>query len=97
MGEEHEWSIQKRKKELTDKIEQSDKKVEIAMLLPHEVDMKHCLKERLVHLLIEEEMKWHQRSKSEKLLKEDSNTKYFHLVDNGKHRKLCIFQLEDGG
>ena len=24
------------------------------------------------------------------------NTKYFHLVANGKHRKTRIFQLEDG-
>ncbi len=26
----------------------------------------------------------------------DSNTKYFHLVANGKHRKTRIFQLQDG-
>jgi hypothetical protein len=26
----------------------------------------------------------------------DSNTKYFHLVANGKMRKSQIFQLEDG-
>jgi hypothetical protein len=27
----------------------------------------------------------------------ESNTKYFHLVTNGKYRKTCIFQLEDDG
>ncbi len=26
----------------------------------------------------------------------NSNTKYFHLVANGKHRKTRIFQLQDG-
>jgi hypothetical protein len=26
----------------------------------------------------------------------DANTKYFHLVANGRHRKTRIFQLEDG-
>jgi hypothetical protein len=30
------------------------------------------------------------------LSKGDSNTKYFKLVANGKDRKTCIFQLEDG-
>jgi hypothetical protein len=34
-------------------IEQLDKKAETTMLLPHEVDMKHCLKERLIQLLRE--------------------------------------------
>lgn len=31
-----------------------------------------------------------------KLLFGDMNTKYFHLVANGKHRKTRIFQLVDG-
>jgi hypothetical protein len=31
----------------------------------------------------------------DKLLYGDSNTKYFHLVANGKHRKTRIFQLEE--
>jgi hypothetical protein len=67
------------------------------MLLQHEVDMKRCLKKRLVQLLREEEIKGYQRSKSksDKLLMGDSNTKYFHLLANGKHRKTSIFQLED--
>jgi hypothetical protein len=68
----------------------------MTMLLQHEVNMKHCLKLSLVHLLREEEIKWYKRSKSNKLLKGDINTKYFHLLANGKHRKL-IFQLEDDG
>lgn len=67
------------------------------MLQPHEVDLKHCLKQRLVHLLREEKIKWYQRSKTDQLLKGDSNTRYFRLVANGKHRKTHIFQLEDNG
>jgi hypothetical protein len=31
------------------------------------------------------------------LLEGDSNTKYFHLVTNGKHRKTHIFQLQNEG
>jgi hypothetical protein len=47
-------------------------------------------------LLREEEIKRYQRSKVNKLLQGDSNTRYFHLVANGKRRKSNIFQLEDG-
>jgi hypothetical protein len=32
------------KKEITKILEQLDKKAESTMLLPHEVDLKHCLK-----------------------------------------------------
>jgi hypothetical protein len=41
-------------------------------------------------------MKLFQRSKSDKLLKGNSNTKYFQLVANGKYRKTRIFKLEEG-
>jgi hypothetical protein len=61
------------------------------------VDLRNCLKVRLLQLLREEEMKWYQRSKADKLLKGDNNTKYFHLVVNGRHRKTRIFQLVDNG
>ena len=37
---------------------------------------------------------WFQRSKTKDLLEGDNNTKYFHLVANGKYRKSRIFQLE---
>jgi hypothetical protein len=63
----------KEKKELTLKIEQLDRKAETTMLLPHEVDLKHCLNARLLQLLREEEIKWYQMSKSDKLLQGDNN------------------------
>jgi hypothetical protein len=47
-----------------------------------------------VHLLREEEIKWYQRVKVKDLLEGDSNTKYFQLVANGKHRKTRFFQLQ---
>jgi hypothetical protein len=49
---------------------------------------------RLTQLLREEELKWFQRAKTNKILKGYSNTKYFHMVANGKRRKTRIFQLE---
>jgi hypothetical protein len=35
--------------------------------------------------------------KTKHLLEGDSNTKYFHLQANGRHRTSRIFQLQDGG
>jgi hypothetical protein len=86
--------IKKEKKEITRRVDELDKKAESTMLLPYEVDLRHC---RLIQILREEEVKWYQRAKTNKLLNGDRNTKYFHLVVNGKHRKTRIFQLEDDG
>jgi hypothetical protein len=86
----------KEKKEIMKKLEQLDKKAECTMLSPQELDAKHCLNVRLMQLLSEEEIKWYQRSKAIKFLQGNSNTRYFHLVANGKRRKSHIFQLEDG-
>jgi hypothetical protein len=78
------------------KLEQLDKKVESTMLSPHEMDIKHCLNVWLIQLLREKEIRWYQRSKSNRLLQGDSNTKYFHMVANGKNRKSQIFELVEG-
>jgi hypothetical protein len=86
-------AYKKEKKELASKIDELDKKVEHTMLLPQEVDLRHCLKVRLIQLLLEEEVKWYQCSKSDKLLQGDNNTKYFYLVANGKHRKHTYFSV----
>jgi hypothetical protein len=48
-------------------MEQLDKKGEMTMLSPQELDVKHCLKIRLMQLLREEEIKWYQRSKANNL------------------------------
>jgi hypothetical protein len=74
-----------------------DKKAEGSILSPQEVDLKQCLRNCLCQLLREEEIKWHQSSKARNLLEGDSNTKYFQLLANGRHRKTRIFQLQDGG
>jgi hypothetical protein len=92
VGKEYKWDIQE-KKEIMNKLEQLDKKAECTMLSPHKLDVKHCLNVRLMQLLREEEIKWYQRSKSNKLLQGNGNTWYFHLVANGKQRKSHIFQL----
>jgi hypothetical protein len=77
--------IKKEKHDLLNRLDQLDKHGKTTMLTPQEMDLKHCLKAMLVQLLHEEEIKWHQRSKAYMLLKGESNTKYFHLLANGKH------------
>ena len=71
-----------------------DKKAESNSLSDNEIHMKYYLKERIVHLLREEEIKWYERAKVKTLLQRDNNTRFFHLVANGKHRKQHIFRLE---
>ena len=71
-----------------------DKKAEVQPLSRMEIDLKIFYKERLALLLREQEVKWYQRAKTTRLLSGDCNTKYFHLVANGKHRKTRILHLE---
>ena len=42
----------------------------------------------------EEELKWYQHYNSQFILKGDSNTRYFHGVANGRHRKKIIHSLQ---
>jgi mannosylglycoprotein endo-beta-mannosidase len=65
------------------------------MLTDQEINVKHYLKECLVSLLRDEELKWYERAKVKTLLEGDANTRFFHLVANGKHRQQHIYRLED--
>ena len=85
-----------KKKTILDALDILDKKSEQVILTPQELSMKRYLNNRLVVMLREEEIKWYQRSKSKQFLEGDTNTKYFHLLANGRHRKTHIFQLKDG-
>jgi hypothetical protein len=88
-------SYRKEKKTLLSLLDNLDKKAEISQLSDQELDLKLYLKERLVALLRNEELKWYERAKVKTLLEGDANTRFFHLVANGKHRKQQIFKLED--
>ena len=90
-------AYKKEKKVLLNKLDELDKKAESVLLDEVELNLKHVLNERLAELLREEELKWYQRAKVKHLLEGDANTKYYHLLANGKHRKTRIFQLEDEG
>jgi hypothetical protein len=71
-----------------------DKKGEQNLLTPHKINLKSCLNNHLAQLLQEEEVKWYKGKKT-KHLQGDMTTKYFHLLSNGKHSKMRIFQLQD--
>jgi hypothetical protein len=60
-------------------------------LSQQEIDLKQSVKEMITQLLQEEEIKWFQRAKTKDLLVGDNNTKYFHMVVNGKRRKTRSF------
>ena len=70
-----------------DKIDILDRKAETILLSSQEIELIYHLKGQLTKLLREEEIYWLQRSKATKLLQGDDNTKYFHMIANGRHRK----------
>jgi hypothetical protein len=84
----------KEKKEILNILDDLDKKAENSTLEAHERYFKHFLNNRLDEMLRKEEIKWYQWEKVKELLEGDSNTKYFQLIANGKHRKTRIFQLQ---
>jgi hypothetical protein len=53
-------------------------------------------RDHLTKLLREEEIKYFQWAKTKDVLLGDNNTKYFHMIVNGKRRKKRIFLLENG-
>lgn len=75
-------------------IDNLDKLAGTHALSAQEIDLKNQSNEQIAHLLREEEVKWYQRSKAQFILEEDSNTCYFHMVANGRHRKKCIYSLQ---
>lgn len=64
------------------------------MLDENERSSKNEAGQRVRVLLREEEMKWALRAKVRAIVHGDNNTRFFHLIANGKHRKKRILQLE---
>ena len=87
----HTIGTYRKEKKLLTLLESLDKKVESVPLPDQEINFKNYLKERLVLLLREEEIKWYERAKVKTLLEGDDNTRFFHLVANGRHRKQHIY------
>jgi mannosylglycoprotein endo-beta-mannosidase len=63
-----------------------------------EIELKSQSNAELASMLHEEELKWYQQLKAKFLLEGDSNTRYFHGVANGRHKKKHIHSLtQDNG
>jgi hypothetical protein len=73
----------------------SIKKAEFTYLSPNELNTKAFANDRLASILREEEIRHFQRAKVKHLLEGDDNTKYFHLVANGRHQRQRIYSLEN--
>jgi hypothetical protein len=84
----------KEKERLLNIIDRIDIKAESVLLSKSERKEKKEVDERLVSLRRSEESKWAQCVKVKYIQEGGDNTKYFHLIANGKHRKKKIFQLE---
>ena len=75
-------------------IDELDIKAEQLPLSEAEMAAKKDAENFLAKLRRDEESKWAQRAKVKHIREGGANTKYFHLIANGKHRKKRIFQLE---
>jgi hypothetical protein len=86
--------IKRKKYKLLELIDELDTKAEIAPLNNSDIDTLRDANEKLARLRRDEETKWAQRAKVKHVQEGGNNTKYFHLIANGKHRCKKIFQLE---
>jgi hypothetical protein len=85
--------LTKEKLRLSSIIDDMEALVQVRPLSTQEIELKSQSNAAIEGILHEEELKWYQRSKSQFILEGDSNTRYFHSVANGKHRKKCIHSL----
>jgi hypothetical protein len=85
--------LKKEKLRLSSIIDNLKALAEVCPLLPQEIELKSQSNAQIARLLREEEIKWYQRSKSQFILEGDANTRYFHSVANGRHRKKLIHSL----
>ena len=86
--------LKKEKLRLSSIIDELEALAEVRPLSEHEIEIKNHSNAQIASMLREEELKWYQHSNSQFILKGDSNTRYFHGVANGRHRKKIIHSLQ---
>ena len=89
--------LKKEKLRLSSIIDDLEAIAEIRPLTTQEIEYKSQSNATLAGTLREEELKWYQRLKAQFLLEGDSNTRYFHSVANGRHRRKLIHSRSGGG
>jgi hypothetical protein len=85
--------LKKENQRLSSIIDDLEAQAEVRPLSMQEIELKSQSNAEIARLLREEELKWYQRSKSQFILEGDSNTRYFHSIANGRHRKKRIRSL----
>jgi hypothetical protein len=81
------------KEHLLTLIDNLDLKAEITPLDDAERKIMRDAQDELANLRRQEESKWAQRAKVKFIQEGGHNTKFFHLIANGKHRRKKIFNL----
>lgn len=82
----------KGKEEILKKIDAIDIKIESAGMTNSDREERRVLEQQLSFMIMEEKLKWYQRSKVKEILERDCNTKYYHAKANGR-RKNQIHSL----
>jgi hypothetical protein len=85
--------LKKEKLRLSSIIDDLEALAKVGPLSTQEIELKNQSNTKIASLLREEKLKWYQCSKSQFILEGDSNTRYFHSVTNGRHRKKRIHSL----
>ena len=85
--------LKKEKERLSSIIDALEALAERRLISEQEIELKNQSNAQIAKLLREEELKWYQRSKAQFILEGDSNTRYFHSIANGRHRKKRIHSL----
>jgi hypothetical protein len=79
--------LKKEELHLSSIIDDLEAIAEVRPLSTQEIELLNQSNAQIARLLQEEELKCYQRSKAHFILEGDSNTRYFHSVANGRHRK----------
>jgi hypothetical protein len=87
-------TYKKEKVSLLKIIDELDTRGEITPLNDSDRVALRVANEKLAKLHRDEESKWAQRAKIKHMQEGGNNTKYFHLIANGKDKRKKIFQLE---
>jgi hypothetical protein len=74
-------------------IDDLDTRAEVAPLSDIDRATLREANDKLAKLRRDEESKWAQRAKVKHVQEGGNNTKYFHLIANGKHRRKKKFSL----
>jgi hypothetical protein len=85
--------LKKEKLRLSAIIDELEALAEVRLLSSDDIELKSQSNSQITTLLHEEELKWYQRSKDQFIFEGDSNTRYFHGIANGHHRRKHIQYL----